>query len=82
MAGMFGAAHWHYLGPSGTNYVEAYEWGSHWGIMGGGELDLRLFFPGFIPLFINAEGGIEHRQTKYTTSKTYPTYGFGIHYRF
>jgi len=82
IAGMYGAAHWHYLGPSGSDYVEAYEWGTNWGLMGGGELDLRLIIPHFIPLFISAEGGIEHRQTKYTTSNTYPSYGFGIHYRF
>jgi len=82
LAAMFGASHWHYLGPNGSDYVEAYEWGTNWGLMGGGELDLRLIFPHFLPLFLSAEGGIEHRQTRYTTSNTYPSYGFGVHYRF
>jgi hypothetical protein len=82
MAGMVGASHWHYMGPSGSDLVEAYEWGTNYGLMGGAELDLRMIFKRFIPIFLNAEGGIEHRQTKYTTSNTYPTYGFGIHYRF
>ena len=81
-AGMLGSTHWHFMGPYKGDYVEAYEWGFDWGLMGGAEIDFRLFFPKFIPLFINVEGGIEHRSTKYTTSNTYPTYGFGIHYRF
>jgi hypothetical protein len=82
LAGMVGVAHWHFLGSYHGDYIEAYEWGLHWGIMGGAELDSRLLFPRCIPLFINIEGGMEHRETKYTTSNTYPTYGFGIHYRF
>ena len=82
LVGMFGASHWHYIGPAGGNIVEAYEWGTNAGIMGGAEFDLRMLMKKFIPIFVNIEGGIEHRQTKYTTSSTYPTYGFGIHYRF
>jgi hypothetical protein len=81
IAGMLGTARWHYMGSYGSSYISAYEWGLQLGLMGGAELDLRLLFPGFIPLFINVEGGLEHRETKYTTSNTYPTYGFGIHYR-
>lgn len=82
MVGMFGASRWHYIGPYGNDLIEAYEWGTNYGLMGGAEFDLRMIFKNFIPLFLNIEGGIEHRKTRYTTSSTYPTYGFGIHYRF
>jgi hypothetical protein len=81
-AGMLGTSHWHYLGGYDDNFVEAYEWGLNLGLVGGAEFDTRMLIKKFLPLFINVEGGIEHRQTKYTTSATYGTFGLGIHYRF
>lgn len=82
LVGMAGTARWHFMGTYDGDYIEAYEWGRHWGVMAGIELDTRLLFPKFIPLFVSSEWGYEHRETKYTTSNTYFSFGFGFHYRF
>jgi len=46
------------------------------------ELDLRTFFTKFIALYANGEFGIEYSSAGYLHSEPYPSFGFGVRYKF
>jgi hypothetical protein len=77
--GMFGLAKAEYMGEN-MYFIE--EIAQYFGAYAAAELDLRTLFKKFIPLYVNFEFGIEYSSAGYLHNEPYPSYGFGLRYKF